>query len=205
MSFEDLTFEDFEKHEEMCEELGDKINGMCNYFRSTFAEVPCEKMGIEKYSCRVEVSFSTEKNYIYRNFEAKYLGNLLYAISCFNADIEGISDAEDDYECVYLIKWANGQAQAITFEYAKTEEGKSALKFADESNEDVFIMCIDDAMQTMMDICQNEKIEPLNQVLTPILSSNSHNAIKHTVIAWVVICLNMMLGTFAVLNYFDLR
>ena len=166
MSFEDLTFEDFEKHEEMCEELGDKINGMCNYFRSTFAEVPCEKMGIEKYSCRVEVSFSTEKNYIYRNFEAKYLGNLLYAISCFNADIEGISDAEDDYECVYLIKWANGQAQAITFEHAKTEEGKSALKFADESNEDVFIMCIDDAMQTMMDICQNEKIEPLNQVLT---------------------------------------
>ena len=162
MNFDDVAFEDFEKHEEMCEKLADKIHGMCNYFRSVFAEVPCEKMGIEKYSCRVEVSFSTEKNYIYRNFEAKHLGDLLYAISCFNADIEGISSAEDDYECIYLIKWANGQAHAITFEYSKTDEGKAALKFADESNEDVFIMCIDDAMQTMMDICQNEKIEPLN-------------------------------------------
>ena len=61
-----------------------------------------------------------------------------------------------------MIKWANGEAQAITFEYSKTEEGKTALKFADESNEDVFIMCSDDALQLMMDICQNKNTTPLN-------------------------------------------
>jgi hypothetical protein len=162
MMSDDLTIEEIEENEKMCEELSDKISGMCNYFRSVFAEVPCEKMGIEKYSCRVELSFSTEKNYIYRNFEAKYLDDLLFAISCFNADIEGIADGEDDYDCIYLIKWANGEAQAITFEHSKTEEGKTALKFADESNEDVFIMCIDDALQLMMDICQNKNTTPLN-------------------------------------------
>jgi len=162
MNFDNVTLDEMQKHEEMCEELSDKISGMCNYFRSVFAEVPCENMGIEKYSCRVELSFSTEKNYIYRNFEAKYLDDLLFAISCFNADIEGIADGEDDYDCIYLIKWANGEAQAITFEYSKTEEGKTALKFADESNEDVFIMCSDDAVQVMMDICQNKNITPLN-------------------------------------------
>jgi len=163
MSFEDLTFEELEENESLCQLLEDKISGMSNYFRSILGvEVPNEKMGIEKYSCRVELSFSTEKNYIYRNFEAKYLDDLLFAISCFNADIEGIADGEDDYDCIYLIKWANGEAQAITFEYSKTEEGKTALKFADESNEDVFIMCSDDAVQVMMDICQNKNITPLN-------------------------------------------
>lgn len=162
MNFDDITIEEIEENEKMCEELSDKISGMCNYFRSVFAEVPCEKMGIEKYSCRVELSFCTEKNYIYRNFKAKYLDDLLFAISCFNAAIEGIDDGEDDYDCIYLIKWANGESQAITFEYSKTEEGKAALRFADESNEDVFIMCIDDALQVMMDICQNKNTTPLN-------------------------------------------
>ena len=163
MGFEDLTFEELEENESLCQLLEDKISGMSNYFRSILGvEVPNEKMGIEKYSCRVEVSFSTEKNYIYRNFEAKHLRDLLYAISFFNADIEGISSAEDDYECIYLIKWANGQAQAITFEHSKTDEGKAALNFADESNEDVFIMCIDDALDEMMDICHSKKVVKSN-------------------------------------------
>ena len=71
MNFDNVTLDEMQKHEEMCEELSDKISGMCNYFRSVFAEVPCENMGIEKYSCRVELSFSTEKNYAF--FYAKLI------------------------------------------------------------------------------------------------------------------------------------
>ena len=40
------------------------------------------------------------------------------------------------------------------------------------------------------------------QNLTPILSSNGHKAIKHTVIGWAVICLNMMLDVLMINDEF---
>ena len=167
MSFEDLTFEEFEENESLCQLLEDKISGISNYFRSiSGVEVPNEKMGIKHYSCQAEISLSTEKDYTYRNFKSKKLNILLMSISYFDYLLESRfdenQDEENDTDYIYLIKWKNGEAQAITFEYAKTQEGLAALNFADEASEDVFVLHIDDALDEMMDICHSKKVVKSN-------------------------------------------
>jgi isocitrate dehydrogenase len=55
----------------------------------------------------------------------------------------------------YIIKYANGEGNAITFEHAQTEEGKKALEFAKAAGEEVLLLDTDEAMDVFLGMCGN--------------------------------------------------
>jgi hypothetical protein len=55
----------------------------------------------------------------------------------------------------YIIKYANGEGNAMTFEHGQTEEGKKSLEFAKAAGEEVLLLDTDDAFDVFLAMCGN--------------------------------------------------
>ena len=58
----------------------------------------------------------------------------------------------------YIIKYANGEGMAMTFEHAQTEEGKKALAFAKAAGEEVLFVDTDEAYDVFIEMCHKQPL-----------------------------------------------
>lgn len=56
----------------------------------------------------------------------------------------------------YIIKYANGEGNMMTFEHAQTEEGRKALEFAKEAGEEVTLLDTLEAVDMFLGMCNKE-------------------------------------------------
>jgi hypothetical protein len=159
---ESLLAQGFSENEIDDMTISDLIGDLSPYFRAAQVNSKHEIDGdceseITGFECRIEISLSTEKNYQYIDFEAEDFSDLL-DIARAHADMLDLSndDNPNPSNRTYIIKYANGEGNAITFEHAQTEEGKKALEFAKAAGEEVLFLNTDDAMDMFIEMCSKE-------------------------------------------------
>ena len=143
--------------------ISDEIGSLSPYFRAAWVNSKHEIEGdyeseITGFECRLEISLSTEKNYEYIEFESDNAFDLIDIAKAHADMLEFRHDCDNPNPSnrTYIIKYANGEGNAITFEHAQTEEGKKALEFAKAAGEEVLFLNTDDAMDMFIEMCSKE-------------------------------------------------
>lgn len=143
------------------EALGDIIGHLSPYFRVAWVSAKHEiehdyESEIIGFECNIEVSLTTEKDYEYITFESDNAFEMVDIAKAHAAMLElRDDDNPNPSNRTYIIKYANGEGNAITFEYAQTEEGKKALAFAKAAGEEVLLLDTDDAFDVFLAMCGN--------------------------------------------------
>jgi hypothetical protein len=143
--------------------ISSSITDLSPYFRAAWVNSKHEIEGdyeseITGFECRLEISLSTEKNYEYIEFESDNAFDLIDIAKAHADMLEFRHDCDNPNPSnrTYIIKYANGEGNAITFEHAQTEEGKKALEFAKAAGEEVLFLNTDDAMDMFIEMCSKE-------------------------------------------------
>ena len=160
--YESLLAQGYSENEIDDMTISDEIGSLSPYFRAAWVNSKHEIEGdyeseIVGFECRLEISLSTEKNYEYIEFESDNAFDLI-DIAKAHADMLELRDDDNPNPSnrTYIIKYANGEGNAITFEHAQTEEGKKALAFARAAGEEVLFLNTDDAMDVFIEMCSKE-------------------------------------------------
>ena len=145
--------------------ISNAISDLSPYFRAVWVISKHEVEGdyeseITGFECTLEISLSTEKEYEYIEFESDSAFDLI-DIAKAHADMLEYRHDNDNLNPsnkTYIIKYANGEGNAMTFEHAQTEEGKKALEFAKLAGEEVLFLDTDDACDVFMEMCHKEPV-----------------------------------------------
>jgi hypothetical protein len=160
--YESLLAQGYSENEIDDMTISDEIGSLSPYFRAAWVNSKHEIEGdyeseIAGFECRLEISLSTEKNYEYIEFESDNAFDLIDIAKAHADMLEFRHDRDNPNPSnrTYIIKYANGEGNAITFEHAQTEEGKKALAFAKAAGEEVLFLNTDDAMDMFIEMCGN--------------------------------------------------
>lgn len=145
--------------------ISNAISDLSPYFRSVWVNSKHEVEGnyeseITGFECTLEISLSTEKEYEYIEFESDSAFDLI-DIAKAHADMleyRHDNDNPNPSNKTYIIKYANGEGMAMTFEHAQTEEGKKSLAFAKAAGEEVLFVDTDEAYDVFIEMCHKQPL-----------------------------------------------